>query len=87
MKELMKLLYRAVPHQWWEIGHCLEIGTPELESIRTKNLNDPQKCLIAMLELWLHRSSPPPSWEAIAEALEIVGREDIAGKIGGDRPR
>lgn len=81
MKELMKLLFKEVPDKWDEIGTFLEIRASQLASIRQENLNNPQKCLLAMLNKWLDRQSPPPSWEAIAEAMELLGREDIAEKM------
>ncbi len=87
IKDLMKLLYNEVPHEWDGIGTFLEIGVPQLESIRLANLNNPQKCLLAMLNLWLNRPDPPPSWEAIAEAVEVVGRGDIAQKMANPPPR
>ncbi len=77
----MKVLYQEVPHQWYDIGAYLEIRTPELDGIKQKCLNDPKKCLLAMLGAWLDRDDPPPTWEAMAEALEIVGKENVARKI------
>ena len=43
-------------------------------------------CFTEMLSCWLKRSTPPPSWSALKEALNspVVGRWDIAKEITED---
>ena len=40
-------------------------------------------CYTALLEHWLTKTSPPPTWEALVEALRtpVIKREDIAAHI------
>ncbi len=42
-----------------------------------------EDCFEAMLNHWVGRSSPPPSWSAVIRALEspAIARGDIATKI------
>ena len=43
-------------------------------------------CFTEMLSCWLKRSTPPPSWSELKEALNspVIGRGDIAKEITGD---
>ena len=78
----MQQLYTTVPDKWRPIGTYLEIPTAQLNSIEKQYHGNPQECLMAMLtEGWLPRVSPPPTWQEIAEAVEIVGHPDIAQKL------
>ncbi len=79
--ELMKLLYKEVSHQWYQIGACLGIRTSDLEGFKQKHLSDPGRCFVDVLSRWVDCDDPPPTWDAMAEALEAVEREDIARKI------
>ena len=42
-----------------------------------------EDCFEVMLNHWVGRSSPPPSWSAVIRALEspVIAREGIAKKI------
>ena len=51
------------------------------KQIKLDNPGDSKACLCEMLRIWLKRVNPPPSWSAIAEALESLGNEDIASQI------
>ena len=78
----MQQLYTTVPDKWRAIGTYLEIPEALLSTIDERHRGDPQKCLMAMLtEGWLPRVSPPPTWQDLAEAVEIVGHPDIALKL------
>ncbi len=77
----MKCLYNTVPDKWMGIGRYLEIEGARLVAVQQQYLNNPQQCLMAMLDFWLARPNPPPTWEAVAEAVEFVGRRDVAEKI------
>ncbi len=77
----MQCLYHEVPHLWKDIGNYLEVPSAKLTSIAQLNLNDAPKCLMDMLEVWLAGVDPPPTWEAIAEAVEFVGKGRVAKMI------
>lgn len=77
MKELMAALYHKVADKWKVIGVQLDIGFSNLTSIETKNQNNPHLCLLDMLEVWLKRVDPSPTWLAIIEAVEFLGEEQL----------
>ncbi len=77
----MKCLYSTVPDKWMDIGRYLEIEGARLRAIRQQYQNDPQQCLMAMLEDWLDRPNPPPTWDDIADAVGFVGRGIVAKDI------
>lgn len=80
-KQLMIELYSTVSSEWQPIGTFLEISSEELSIIAERHRGDPQKCLMAMLSVWLHRTNPAPSWTDIADAVEFIGWPDIAQGI------
>ena len=78
MKDLVKELYSKASDMWEDIGILLGIKDGQLKQIRTDNANDSRSCLREMLRIWLSRVDPPPSWSAIAEAVEFLGDENLA---------
>ena len=72
LKDLLKELYNRASDKWEDIGILLSIETGRLDAIKTAENNKPQNCLREMLKIWLTRVSPPPSWAAIAEAVEVL---------------
>ena len=72
----MDALFHEVADKWKIIGVLLDISKGKLASI-AENYHDPQKCLLAMLETWLERVHPPPTWAAIIEAVEFLGEEQL----------
>ena len=80
-RQLMEELYFTVASEWFPIGTFLEIPDGELNTIAQRCHDDPQKCLMAMLSTWLHRTNPPASWPDIASAVQFIGRCDIAQQI------
>ena len=71
-----------MPDKWKPIGIYLDIPKAQLKTIDAQHHGDPQECLMAMLtESWLPRVSPPPTWQEIAEAVELVGHPDVAQKL------
>ena len=80
-KQLMIELRNTVASEWRPIGTFLEIPTEEMSIIADRHRGDPQKCLMAMLAVWLPRTNPPPCWPDIADAVDFVGRPDVAQVI------
>ena len=78
LKDLLKELYTKASDMWEDIGILLGIKDGQLKQIRTDNASDSRSCLREMLRTWLSRVDPPPSWSAIAEAVEFVGDENLA---------
>ena len=79
----MDALYHKVADKWKIIGVLLEMPKGKLASIAEKH-RDPQNCLLEMLEIWLERVDPPPTWAAIIEAVEFLGEEQL-GKTLRDK--
>ena len=75
LKDLLKELYTKVADKWEDIGILLGIKDGQLKAINAK---DSTSCLREMLRIWLSRVDPPPSWSAIAEAVEFLGDENLA---------
>ena len=57
----------------------------ELDAIKAAH-SDHGDCLVEMIKLWLKSTDPPPTWEALGEALESqpIGEAVLAqnGKYG-----
>ena len=79
MKELTTALYHKVASKWKVIGIQLKIS--DLASIEAKHSSDPQLCLVEMLEVWLKRVDPPPTWTAIIEAVEFLREEQLGEEL------
>jgi len=77
LRDLMDALYHKVADKWKAIGVLLEIPKGKLASIAEMCQRDPHKCFLEMIETWLERIHPPASWEAIAEAVEFLGEEQL----------
>ena len=76
---LVKKLYcTSVPSKWKIFGVMLNIAKGILDNIEFHHRQDPQHCLMEMLELWQRRADPPPSWNAMIEALQVLGEEQVA---------
>ena len=72
----------SVHHKWYNIGLELDIPFTTLDGINA-NFQMTDKCLTEMLKQWLSRTSPPPSWSGLVEALssEPVGEKRLAEQI------
>ena len=81
LKELMDALYHSVANKWKLLGIQLEIPKDVLATIEKRKMGDPRQCLLEMLEWWLKRMDPPASWSAIAEAVEFLGKEQLAREL------
>ena len=79
LKGLMTALYHKVAHKWKMIGVYLEIR--DLDSIETKHHGDSHLCLLEVLDTWLKRVDPLPTWSAIIEALLFLGENSSEGNL------
>ena len=77
----MKLLYNKIADKWHALGDYLEIPTERLSIIGGQEGNDPQRCLLALFDVWLSRLNPPPTWEAMAEAVGVVANPELAEEV------
>ena len=79
LKDLFKELCITADN-WENIGVLLGIEPWQLNSVKTAE-NLPQNCLREMLKVWLKRISPPPTWSSIAEAIEVLGDQELAARL------
>lgn len=69
-QDIIEELESDIYSEWENLGIQLEIEDDVLEQI--KNTGDNEACFHKMLKIWLNRVSPPPSWAAITEAVEVL---------------
>ena len=81
LRDPMHALYHKVADKWKAIGVLLEIPKGRLASIAEMCQRDPHKCLLEMMETWLERIHPPASWEAIVEAVDFLGEEQLGKEL------
>ena len=80
IKDLTSAFYHKVADKWKVIGVLLEIPKGKLSHIADKH-RDSHSCLIEMLETWLERVHPPPTWTTIIEAVEFLGEEQLGKEL------
>lgn len=77
--------------KWYAIGLELQIDSGELDTIQRRYLNNPDKCVSEMTDLWLRQSADPhttvtaaaATWENLIAALRqpAVGCGELADSI------
>ena len=81
LQELFTVLCTKAADKWENIGILLGIDDGQLKVIKSNTPSDNIACLREMLRIWLSRVDPPPSWSAIAGALEHLGDENLADHL------
>jgi hypothetical protein len=81
LKDLLRELYTRASNKWMNIGILLGIDPGILDAIKTAENHTPQDCLREMLRIWLKEVSPPPSWAAIADSVEVLGDQSLADQL------
>ena len=69
-----------VNQKWFEIGLKLNVPPGTLENFKTL---EPTASMHEMLFCWLRETNPPPTWEALADALKshTVGEAELAQRL------
>ena len=80
LKVLLREL-RRVANEWEDIGIELDIEEGQLRQINADKGGDSKACLCEMLRIWLSCVAPPPSWSAMADAIDTLGHQDIATQV------
>lgn len=80
LQDLLKELC-STASQWENIGIYLGMDSSNLDIIKATEKSNSLNCLREMLKVWIRRIDPPPSWSAIAEAIELVGDESLANQL------
>ena len=81
IKKLLTELRDKVADEWEDIGIQLDIEEGQLKQIKSDNAGDSKACLREMLRVWLSHVAPPPSWSAMADALDTLGHQDVAADL------
>ena len=72
LKDIFKELYPLATY-WDTIGALLGIPTHILHKIKCEGERVDER-LREMLSEWLKRTDPPPTWTALADAVEIIDK-------------
>ena len=81
--DLCELLCHLIPlaSDWKNIGIFLKVEHSKLDCIETDYRNQSRNCLREMLNAWLKQSHPEPTWQAVVEAVELLGDQKKAKEI------
>ena len=81
LKKVLDSLWEART-KWFHIGIQLDMKTSDLKVIKN-DYDEAGLCFTEMLTDWLKRMNPPPTWEALVDALKsrTVGYEQLADTI------
>jgi len=71
-----------ISYKWYSLGVQLQVPIGTLKCIES-DCAKVSDCLLEMLTTWVKHSNPPPTWEALAEALESppVGERTLAQQL------
>ena len=69
-REFMELFLAA---DWQSIGALLNLPAVQLRAIKLEN-HLVRNCMREMLEAWLKTTYPPPTWEKLVEAVEVLDK-------------
>ena len=72
LKDIFKELFPVATY-WKTIGTLLGIPGHILDKIKS-NEERVDECLREMLSEWLKQIDPPPTWTALAEAVEVIDK-------------
>ena len=74
--------------KWYNLGLKLGQLPSALDSIDDKHSSDPSQCFCEVLKVWLNEVDPPPTWQAMMNALNssTVGHHQLAEEIQAELP-
>ena len=67
----MRHCLSSLASRWEDIGIELDINPDSLDTIEA-NHDDVRKSLTDMIKLWLRQTTPPPTWQALAAAVQDI---------------
>ncbi len=84
LHEVHEALWK-VRYNWFKIGIGLDLSYSDLENIQSESglYRDNDARLTKMIEIWLKRRDPRPTWQALIDVLEsdMLGEEWLAEDI------
>jgi len=69
LAEVQRKLY-AVKTEWYNLGLELGLRVSTLDSINARYNGNPSQCFRQVLKDWLQGVEPPPTWQAMVDALK-----------------
>ena len=72
---------RIISYQWNELGLALNISFDYLKLLRSDHHSSASHMMTAIITRWIESESSPVTWSTLVEALEAIGREDIARHV------
>ena len=81
LHDVMRIAWKARA-QWYNIGLGIGISADALDTIALHNKRNDDR-FVSMLRMWLRRSYPRPTWNALAKALRspTVNKYHLAEQI------
>jgi hypothetical protein len=76
LKDVRALLF-AVRKKWYNIGIELGLNVDKLDVIESKHEDDPDRCLVEMIKMWLKSINPSPIWSTLACALRADAVNEV----------
>lgn len=72
------LQLKTVQIKWKEIGFALSIPTTHIEQVEEHCKDNSSAGLKEMIDFWMQNCNERPTWRALANALKLVGEEELA---------
>ncbi|XP_064406172.1 uncharacterized protein LOC135351151 isoform X2 [Halichondria panicea] len=72
------LQLKTVQIKWKEIGFALSIPTAHIEQVEERCKDNSSAGLKEMIDFWMRNCSGRPTWIVLANALKLVGEEELA---------
>jgi hypothetical protein len=77
LKDVRALLF-SIRKKWYNIGIELGLSVVELDVIESNHKDDPDRCLVEMIKMWLKSIDPFPTWSTLACALRVDAVSEVA---------
>ena len=83
LQSIQKTIF-AARSKWYSLGIELSIDPNDLDAVKEKHQNDPDKCFREILTIWLRGNYSKRTWITIAKALlaKSVGFGELAERVG-----
>ena len=62
---------------WYSLGINLDLEVSQLNIIDSNYRGNDERCKTEVLSCWLYKQATPNTWEAIAEALKLMGEYKV----------
>ena len=80
LRDLLKEINK-IASKWYNLGIMLGLDDGKLDVVKADHGWSCEDCLREMLKIWLKQIKHPPSWLALAKAVEEVDEPKLAKEI------